>query len=51
MKNEMLEHAHIIFEDVYNRGHGRETTIARFVTVLNISEEHATKLFQAILEA
>ncbi len=42
------ETATILFNDVYGNGHGREMTVIRFVSVLNISEVEAKELFNSI---
>ena len=37
-----------IYEDTYGRGHGKEMTVTKFISVLELSEQTAYELFDAI---
>lgn len=48
MTNDMINQAKTIFDDVFGRGHGKETTVTRFVSVFGISDTAAYELFDSI---
>lgn len=43
------EEAAEVFDNIYGRGHGREMTISRFMSLFSMPEREAEKLFETIL--
>ena len=40
--------AGILFDDIFGKGHGKEMTVSRFISVLEITESEAYELFDII---
>ena len=43
------EEAAEVFDDIYGRGHGKDMTVSRFMSLFSLPEREAEKLFEAIL--
>lgn len=48
MSQPYYEAAKVIFDDTYGRGHGRDVTVTKFVSVFNLPKEAAEELFDLI---
>ena len=43
------EEAAEVFDDIYGRGHGKDQTVSRFMSLFSLPEKEAEKLFEDIL--